>query len=388
MRVLIAGAGPAGSSLAVELAEAGWAVTLVDALPSPERNAYSSAAIPLADADRLGIPGACRSASWWGWQLLDPDGLEHQWWAADQQGVVLDFAVFRRHLWDRARRTGVELLNGWRVQLYRLHARSADVILTSAAQEQFRTFELVVDATGACRHLLLQAGVPVESKGDPLLKGDGVEWLLQGDPGSTARWRERVSFMLGRQWMAHGYGWVFPMAQDQLKVGVCRLAPPDSPKVPLGTALRRLLQRCDLDQLPVLDRHGGRVASTIRRHQHLGRGALWAVGDAASTANLLGGEGIRHAIDSASILSDCLLSGRSHRGYEDALLQRFGWRWTVSNRLARRTWWGLNTPKADQRMQRLIHNLSGQASAEDLSELLFGYRFECYGWRLLPYLLS
>ena len=386
MRVLIAGAGPAGASLAVQLAEAGWAVTLADALPSPERNAYSSAALPLADADRLGIPGACRSASWWGWQLLDPAGLEHQWWAADPQGVVLDFAAFRQHLWDQARRTGVELLNGWRVQLDRLEARSADLILTSADQQQHRTVDLVVDATGPGRHLLKQAGVPVESTDDPLLKGDGVEWLLQGDRDSTARWRERVSFMLGREWMPHGYGWVFPMAQDRLKVGVCRLAPPDQPKVPLGTSLRRLLKRCDLDRLPVLDRHGGRVASTIRQQQPHGTGALWAVGDAAGTANLLGGEGIRHAIDSASVLSECLLSGRSHRGYQVALRQRYGWRWAVSNRLARRTWWGLNTPEADHRMQRLIHGLSGQASAEHLSELLFGYRFERYGWRLLPYL--
>ena len=52
--------------------------------------------------------------------------------------------------------------------------------------------------------LLKQAGVPVESTDDPLLKGDGVEWLLQGDRDNTARWRERVSFMLGREWMPHG----------------------------------------------------------------------------------------------------------------------------------------------------------------------------------------
>ena len=37
-------------------------------------------------------------------------------------------------------------------------------------------------------------------------------------------------------------------------------------------------------------------------------------------------------------------------------------------------------------MERLISGLSEQASAEDLSELLFDYRFERYGWRLLPYL--
>ena len=73
--------------------------------------------------------------------------------------------------------------------------------------------------------------------------------------------------------------------------------------------------------------------------------------------------------------------------YRSALLQHFGWRWQVSNRLARRTWWGLDDQQADRRMARLIHGLSGQASAEGLSHLLFHYRFERYGWRLLPYLL-
>jgi len=103
--------------------------------------------------------------------------------------------------------------------------------------------------------------------------------------------------------------------------------------------------------------------------------------------NLLGGEGIRHAMDSAAILGECLLTGRRRMEYRSALLQHFGWRWLVSNRLARRTWWGLDDQQADRRMARLIHGLSGQTSAEGLSNLLFHYRFERYGWRLLPYLL-
>ena len=92
-------------------------------------------------------------------------------------------------------------------------------------------------------------------------------------------------------------------------------------------------------------------------------------------------------MDSASVLSECLLTEGSHQDYQVALQRRFGWRWTVSNRLARRTWWGLNTADGDRRITRLIHGLSGQASAEDLSSLLFAYRFERYGWRLLPYLV-
>tara|TARA_B100001063_G_scaffold181147_1_gene170259 strand:+ start:84 stop:419 length:336 start_codon:yes stop_codon:yes gene_type:complete len=110
------------------------------------------------------------------------------------------------------------------------------------------------------------------------------------------------------------------------------------------------------------------------------------VGDSASTANLLGGEGIRHAMDSADVLAECLVSGASLQDYQLRLKRLFNWRWGVSNRLARRTWWGLNKKSADERMNRLISGLSEQASAEDLSELLFDYRFERYGWRLLPYL--
>ena len=63
------------------------------------------------------------------------------------------------------------------------------------------------------------------------------------------------------------------------------------------------------------------------------------------------------------------------------------WRWMVSGRLARRTWWGLDNPMADRRLERLIHGLSATAEASALSELLFHYKFERYGLRLLPYLL-
>ena len=387
MQALIAGAGPAGCRLAIRLAHAGWQVSLADPLPDPGWNAYSSAAIPLRDADRLAIPSSCRAARWWGWQLLSPTELDHQWWSSDVLGVVLDFAAFRSWLWDQAIRAGVELLPGRRVQLLQLAAESARVRLQSCGvAHEDRVCTHLIDATGARRVLLRQAGVPMSTAGDPLLTGEGAEWLLQGDDRSTARWRDRLSFMLGSQWIPHGYGWIFPMQRNRLKVGVCRLAPQTASPAGLNTALRRLVNRCGLEGFTVLDRHGGRVSSTVNRRETPGSGSLRAVGDAASTANLLGGEGIRHAMDSADVLAECFLADATVEDYQRRLRQRFGWRWGVSNRLARRTWWGLSNAKADQRMERLISGLSGQASAEALSELLFDYRFERYGWRLLPYL--
>ena len=74
--------------------------------------------------------------------------------------------------------------------------------------------------------------------------------------------------------------------------------------------------------------------------------------------------------------------------FERLLRLRLGWRWNLSGRLAKRTWWGLCDQKGDRRLARLINGLSMRVSAEDLSRLLFEYRFERYGLRLLPYLMG
>ena len=396
MTILIAGAGPAGSRLAIRLASAGFEVVLADRLESPDRNAFSSAALPVGDADRLLIPRSCRSAEWMGWQLVDPMALEHQWWADQPLGVVLDFAQLRTALWEDARQAGVELLSGCRVSAESLDQSHASLCLTFRnGKRQRREVRWLIDATGARRELLHQLGVSTSLKNDPLLCGLGAEWLIQADDQQSARWRDRITFFLGTRWIPHGYGWVFPMENHQLKVGVCRLMPPGLQQRSAGLSgfLAETLRFCSLESCPVLDRHGGAVVSSVEGQEPHGEGALLAVGDAASSANLLGGEGIRHALDSADLLAEALiehgkdLSVTVRNLYREKLRQRRSWRWLVAGRLARRTWWGLNDERANQRISRLINGLSTTASAEGLSSLLFGYQFERYGLRLLPYLV-
>ena len=60
----------------------------------------------------------------------------------------------------------------------------------------------------------------------------------------------------------------------------------------------------------------------------------------------------------------------------------------ISNRLAKKTWWSLSDEKGDKRMQRLINSLSSKASADEISALLFDYKFERFGIRLFPYLIG
>ena len=403
--VLIAGAGPAGADLARRLAQAGASVLLVDSLVDLRQAAFSSAALPWAAVQEHALPDAVVAARWSGWTLLGPGSDRRSWTSATPAanaagtaaeksmpplGAVLDFGALRHCLAERAEAAGAELRLGWRAVEWQPDGAQARTLLRgpAGAQRWIRS-RWLVDATGQQRALL---GEP-DHAADPLVRGGGVEWLLQVDQAVWQIWADRLSFLLGSDWVPQGYGWVFPMAPGQLKVGVCRLDDPGRPQPPLHGLLQNVLQRLDLAQAPVLDRHGGVIRSTIRRREPHQNGPLLGLGDAVSTANLLGGEGIRHALSSSAVLAPLLLqalAGRpaALRRYPRRLRRRLGWRWSLSGRLARRTWLGLDGPKADGRLRRLLAGLEAGAGAEDLSALLFDYRFERYGSRALPYLLG
>ena len=66
----------------------------------------------------------------------------------------------------------------------------------------------------------------------------------------------------------------------------------------------------------------------------------------------------------------------------------FGFRWKLSNKIGVHTWSKLDSGKSDKRILDLIEGLSDTSTAKDISALLFDYRFERYGLKLLPYLLG
>lgn len=402
-QVLVVGAGPAGGELARQLARAGVGVLLVDRLSDLAQGAFSSAALPLEAVAGLDLPSSVVAARWRGWQLLGPGGQPRQWWAHRPLGAVLDFGGLRRWLAAEAQTWGAQLRLGWRAVDCR---QTPEGVITTLIDRHGGHRQVqsawVVDASGEGRALIGEPRTPR----DPLVSGLGVEWLLEVPSPQWQAWADRLTFLLGAGWVGQGYGWVFPMEPGRLKVGVCRLQgsssadPPRGPQraraglLPLGKELGRLLQRCQLQGAPVLDRHGGRIRSTVQRSEPHQRGRLVGLGDAVSTANLLGGEGIRHAMTAARVLAPLLLEacrtdqGRPLSRYAADLRRALGWRWSLSGRLARRTWLGLGSDGGgDARLERLLRGLETK-QAEDLSALLFDYRFERYGLKALPYLLG
>ena len=395
-QVLVVGAGPSGSRLATALARAGLDVVLIDRLSDLRSAAFSSAALPMAAVRRFGLPERVVASLWSGWQLVGPDDRQRHWQADQPQGAVLDFGGLRQWLAAEANSAGARLLLGWRAQGCHSDGPSSMQIslLGPGGQRRCLTSGWVVDASGESRSLL---GKP---PGDSLVSGVGVEWLLQVSDAQWHSWSDRLNFFLGSSWVQQGYGWIFPMAPGQLKLGVCRLLDPGRRQPALAAELQQLLARTELSGAEVLDRHGGRISSTINREEPHGRGRLLGLGDAVSTANLLGGEGIRHALLAAELLAPLLieavrLEGAGQRRRAAKLLRRYpiqlrralGWRWNLSGRLARRTWLSLADQRSDRRLQLLLKGLE-QCRAEDLSALLFDYRFERYGFKALPYLLG
>jgi len=391
----VVGAGPAGADLARQLAMAGLDVLLVDQLADLSQAAFSSAALPLATMDRFGLPARVAAARWSHWQLIGPGDHRRQWSGDTPLGVVLDFAALRRWLAEECQAWGGQVALGLRALTCRPEGQGLRTRLRDRSGALLEVMsEWVVDASGQQRALIGEA----PAGRDPLVKGLGCEWLVKVPQAVWQPWADRLAFCLGSDWVAQGYGWVFPMGPGQLKVGVCRLADDGRPQRPLAMELRALLERLFTPQeraeLQVLDRHGGLIRSRIHRREPHRRGRLLALGDAVSTANLLGGEGIRHALTSSRVLAPLLLRALQGpetsdplRTYPTHLRRALGWRWSLSGRLARRTWLGLSNEAADRRLDRLLQGLEG-CTARDLSALLFDYRFERYGLRALPYLLG
>jgi flavin-dependent dehydrogenase len=389
--VLVVGAGPSGAELARLLAQAGVDVLLVDRLKHLGQAAFSSAALPLEALERFGLPADVVAARWSGWQLVGPGEQRRLWNSYQPLGAVLDFGALRQWLAGQAQAWGASLRLGVTALSWHHDAAGVCTVVRDAdGRRRMLRSRWLVDASGEGRALIGEQATAA----DPLVAGMGVEWLLQVDPEQHRLWADRLSFFLGSDWVRQGYGWVFPMAPGQLKVGVCRLVDSSRPQPALGLELGALLERCGLGQTRVLDRHGGRIRSTVRRREQHRVGRLIGLGDAVSTANLLGGEGIRHALASARVLAPLLLEALATADCTDSLdlyprlLRReLGWRWSLSGRLARRTWLGLAGARADARLERLLAGLQTRR-AEDLSALLFDYRFERYGLKALPYLLG
>jgi digeranylgeranylglycerophospholipid reductase len=354
------------------LAVRGLKVLLLDRLLDLHANAFSSAGTVMETFSRFNLPDHLAGCFWKHLEVRS-NGESGRWEGKSPQGAVLDFGRLRGYLAEEAVRAGAELALGSQVTGVSAEAGTQILVLGRGTERIEARARILVDATGPARSLMRWLAPPAPE----YLCGVGLEYLVEVPRQTWDRYRETLGFFLGSHWMPKGYSWIFPMEPGLLKVGAGRY----TPGMPLGqTPLKPCIERLlgEVLKVPdarILDIHGGVLRYSRGLQDPYSAGAVLAVGDAVSTLNPLGGEGIRHAMEGVEIALPFLLKelespGLGFPGYAEAMQRRFRRTWLWSEQLAARKYLEDN----DNSLDRMVRFLTAR-KLEFVVDVLFGYNF-------------
>jgi geranylgeranyl reductase family protein len=342
--VLVVGAGPAGSSAAAWSARSGRDTVLVDAAVFPRDKTCGDGLTPraIAELDRLGLDDWVRAhtvnhglrAHGFGQTLLLP-------WPAGSlpaYGSAVARTELDDHLRTTAMKSGATGIDGARAVGVNLDGGRVSSVVFEADGE---TFEL------GCSRLVVADGVR-----SPLGKLLGRTWHRDTVYGVAGRtyvdstmsedpWISSHLELRGQDGeILSGYGWIFPLGDGSVNLGVGTLA---TAKRPAEVALRPLMRhyaeerRADFGltgelrmptsaMLPM----GGAVSNVA--------GPNWAlIGDAAACVNPLNGEGIDYGLETGRMVVDALGSVAGDglaTAWPAILREHYGESFSIARRLA------------------------------------------------------
>jgi len=336
--VVVVGAGPAGSAAAAWAARSGREVLVVDMAEFPRDKACGDGLTPRAvlELRRLGL------GDWLDGHICH-HGLRMAGFGADVQVPwpgrsfpAVSSAVPRTELDDRIRKaaeaSGAGMLLG---------RKAVDV-----ARDRAGRVEAVLLADGTrvrCRWLIVADGAR-----SPLGRALGRRWHRQTVYGVAVR-GYLTSPRSAEPWISSdlelrspegqvlpGYGWIFPLGNGEVNIGVGALA---TARRPADVALRALIRRyADLKQdawgftgapkavasalLPM----GGAVSGVA--------GANWMlIGDAAGCVNPLNGEGIDYGLETGRLAASVLGDTRIRTTWPALLQEHYARNFSVARRL-------------------------------------------------------
>jgi menaquinone-9 beta-reductase len=343
--VLVVGAGPAGSAAAAWAAQGGYDVLLADAAVFPRDKTCGDALTPraVAELQKLGFEDWLRAhavnqglrAHGFGQTLLLPwpGGHLPDWGSAVARTELDD------HLRTTAIKSGAEGLDGARAVGVRMDGERVGAVEFVRGARDGGRFEV------RCQRLVVADGVR-----SPLGKLLGREWHRETVYGVAGR-SYADSTMSDDPWISShlelrdehdrvlsGYGWIFPLGNGEVNVGVGTLA---TAKRPADVAIKPLMthyaeqRRAEFGlgqelRLPTsaLLPMGGAVSGVA--------GPNWAlIGDAAACVNPLNGEGIDYGLETGRLVVETMAEHDDlSRVWPTLLGAHYGEAFSIARRLA------------------------------------------------------
>lgn len=309
--VVVVGAGPAGLSAALLLAEEGFDVAVLEEHASLGAPAHCTGVVSDEVSDLFKVPESVVVGRPTSCVIVAPSGCSVRLGGGDERIAVIDRAQFDVELGSAALRAGAEIRTGFRVDRVRVEPGR---VLAESAGGAGVAARVAILASGVSYGLSRQLGLGLPSMFLPSAQ-------LEVDACSAP---PTVELHLGQGAAPEGFAWLVPVVRDgrpRLRAGV--MARGDAER-----HLDRFLARAS-----VAERIAGRPGTVIRRLLPLGPVArtyadrVLAVGDAAGLTKPTTGGGIFYSLLSGTLAAETLVESlrRDHLGA--AALRAYERRW-------------------------------------------------------------
>ncbi|MFG3280512.1 geranylgeranyl reductase family protein [Streptomyces sp. NPDC048111] len=354
-QVLVVGAGPAGSAAALHLARAGVEVLLLEKSGFPRDKVCGDGLTPrgVHQLVRMGIdvnaPGWMRNRGMrW---VCEGRQVDIDW---PRLGSGPDFGLTRSRrdfddlLAAHAVAAGARLRTGVRVTapLTDRAGRITGVTALSGPDKEPVTFRapLVVAADGASARTAVQMGLERDPR---RTVATAARRYYRSEERShdpyLELWADLLCSRTGRD--LPGYGWVFPLGDGRINVGLGALPHRGSGNVDLRATMERWLPRLPrewgvTDDSAASPLHSAALPMGFNRHPQYHRGLL-LVGDSAGMVSPWSGEGIAQAMEAAEVAAETVAlalarpagPGREHalRQYPSEIHRRWGRHYRLGN---------------------------------------------------------
>ena len=287
--VIVAGAGPSGSLLAFELAKKGIDVLVLekDILPRYKCCAggitfrtvgfLNGILEEVMDNVVTNVTVSCRDDGYSGYSDVDL--------IYTVKRDMFDYALIKK-----AEKAGATVLQGQKVRRIEHNNGRVEVV---TAQESYNA-QFLAGADGA--HSVVAKALGMNNIRDYIV---AINTEVVVPDHELEKWRSRIHIDVGC--VSDGYAWVFPK-QESLSVGIgCMRAKATN----LKRDFSKFVESLGFDRYPV-SRSGGGLLPICKKNVIVHKGHLLLLGDAAGFIDPLTGEGIYHAMKSASLAAPAI----------------------------------------------------------------------------------
>ncbi len=351
--VVVAGAGPAGSSAARAAALEGASVALIEREADVARTVRTSGVTWMDSVREFGIPRDCYHPVH-NYAFFSP-GNEVTVCDTEARAAVLDVRRTYRWLAARAQEAGARLFTGTGVTRAIVNGSAVCGVHASsdAGPVEFRA-RMTVDATGF--QSTVARSTRAVRRWDRF--GVGAEWEAHAEGADEDTWW----LMVGGDYSPAGYAWVFPLGGDMVRIGV-GIAKPESGE-DAAARLARLLERrpgplSRLGRVKPVEFHYGIIPNggVARKTVHDG---LILAGDTAGQANPLVLEGIRYAIRYGAAAGRAAARAAASGDVSEAALEHYekSWRREIASKIraasrVQSRWLGLDDRGWDDELETI-----------------------------------